>query len=537
MNRLKKVLSKIHITTANGLVFCDRPDKNSYPDEIYHIHEKAKKIDASAVLFRRFYEEGEVTHSKPMVYIYYKNLETNSKEHKEIHKKIWSACEIDVYFIVSDTTINIFNARKPADIIDPIEKKLSLENLCLVHETLEKFEDQRFSALVFGKGVFWEQDDFFDNIKNPNFFRNKLSVINTPFQRLLEYLIEVRKQLHSSTNQLSIAPERIDKLLIICILIKFLEDKKDENGRHALEKIYKTEKVTDFAEAIEGGKFLSVLDELAREFNGNIFYLSQTEKKEIEEANLNLIADFLRANIDIRTKELFLWEQYSFNHLPVELISSIYENFLPREKGIVYTPPFLVNFLIDEVMPLNKAQKYFSKEQFKIFDPACGSGVFLVAAYKRLLQWWAINYFQEKSEFILPDKKVCQRILVNNIYGVDIHPTARLITVFSLTISLLDRLEPKELWNNLKLNNLQENIQKDNFFKWAVNNKGKKFDLVIGNPPFDSKKKAVTEKQLELFGINNSDFPNNNFALKFFEGAMFFGSIVCLILPSNALLY
>ena len=65
---------------------------------------------------------------------------------------------------------------------------------------------------------------------------------------------------------------------------------------------------------------------------------------------------------------------------------------------------------------------------------------------------------------------------------------------------------------------------------------------MIGNPPFNpisglSKKNAVSESQIQLFGIRNKDIPNNNFALKFFEGAMFFGKKTCLILPSNVLLY
>ncbi len=155
------------------------------------------------------------------------------------------------------------------------------------------------------------------------------------------------------------------------------------------------------------------LSELACEFNGNIFdnFLPE-EKQQIEQTELSLVADFLRAKLDIPQKQYFLWEQYSFNHLPVELISSIYENFLPKEKGVVYTPPFLVNSLIDEVMPLDKAETYFSSNQFKVLDPSCGSGVFLAAAYKRMLQWWAVNHHKKNTKKIkFPNKKICQQIL------------------------------------------------------------------------------------------------------------------------------
>ncbi|MDH5561991.1 MAG: N-6 DNA methylase, partial [Deltaproteobacteria bacterium] len=62
-------------------------------------------------------------------------------------------------------------------------------------------------------------------------------------------------------------------------------------------------------------------------------------------------------------------------------MSNIYEEFLESKKGIVYTPPYLVNFLIDEQMPLTD----FHKTDFKVIDPACGSGVFLVAAFRRMI--------------------------------------------------------------------------------------------------------------------------------------------------------
>ena len=544
MHTLKKAFKKIHFTPENGLVFCDRPDETEYIGERYHIQGKANKLEATAVLFRRKYDENnKITDSKPVLYIYSEKdeLRINSEKHKELHAKIWSAGEIDVYFIVSKTTINIFNARRPAEVQEKGPQKLNLKNLCLVSETLKQFNDKRFSAMVFGKGIFWEQEDFFNDNIDKRFFRNRLKEENTPFHQLLEYLMAVREYLQA--NSTGLLPETIDKLLIVCMLVKFLEEIKDDDGRHTLRTVFKKYGIRNFAESLEKQKCLSVLKELACEFNGNIFdNFSNKEKQQIEHSKLKLVADFLRAKLDIPTRQYFLWEQYNFNHLPVELISSIYENFLPKEKGVVYTPPFLVNSLIDEVMPLDKAETYFSRNQFKVLDPSCGSGVFLVAAYKRMLQWWSVNRYKEKQTIEFPVKEVCQKILEDNIFGVDINPTATLISIFSLTIALLDKLEPKEIWNNLKLNSLRDNIQTRDFFEWTAENKDNKFNLVIGNPPFNpmsgiKKKDAVSESQIQQFGISNKGIPNNNFALKFFEGAMFFAEKTCLVLPSNVLLY
>ncbi len=533
MRPFDEILQKIDFTPENGLVRCDEPGENIDPGEFYYIHEKAKKLGVNAVLFRRKYNaENEIIDSQPVLFIFEKEDSFfDSQGHKDLQAKIWSAGEIEVYFIISKTRIDIFNARKPAEIIDQSSQTLSVKNLLLISEAIEKFNDQRFSAIVFGKGIFWEQTDF----------SNQLSEENAPFYRLLEYLMAVRRHLH--TNQSIDLKDTIDKLLIISILVKFLEEIKDDNGKHTLRKIYKTHNITSFADALEKGICFAVLQELAPEFNGHIFNkFSDKEKQQIKHASLKLIADFLNATIDIDTQQTFLWEQYSFHHLPVELISAIYENFLPKEKGVVYTPPFLVNFLVDEIMPMKKASEYFSQNNYKVLDPSCGSGIFLVAAYKRMLQWWSINHYKEKNEIKFPDKKICQEILEQNIYGVDKHPTATLITVFSLTIALLDKLEPKEIWNNLKLNSLKDNIKDQDFFEWAAANANdKKFDLVIGNPPFnDDKGKSTHIIEPELtskIGFKHKKVAGNKFALQFFEGGMALGKKVCLIIPANVLLY
>ncbi len=541
MSALKKTLEKIRFTAENGLVFCDKPE-SEYIGEHYHIHEKAKKMGADAVFFRRKYDNNNYMDSKPVLYIY--NREENffnSREHKELHATLWSAGDIELYVIVSDTRIDIFNARKPAEV--GADQQLSLDSLCLASEALEKFSDQRFSAIVFGKGIFGEHEDF----------NHQLSEKDSPFHRLLEYLMVARENL--ITDHPEILPETIDKLLIICILIKFSERIGNDEGNRVLDSIFETHEISDFAEALETGKCIEILEELGRKFDGNIFdRFSEDEKQQIKKANLKSVADFLNARLDItkKHKQRFLWEQYDFEYLPIELISSVYENFLQtgnsvRERGIIYTPPFLVNFLIDETMPLNHPpDNCFDKDdlKFRVLDPSCGSGIFLVAAYKRMLQWWSIRHYQKTNEIRFPTKDVCQKILEDNIFGIDIHKTAALITVFSLTIALLNRLGPDDIRNHLKLNSLKNNILNQDFFEWAssADAENKKFDLVIGNPPFNPKsgirkKEAVSDAHLRLFKISNQDIPNNNFALKFFEGAMFFGRRTCLILPSNALLY
>ncbi|MBN8876774.1 MAG: N-6 DNA methylase [Sphingobacteriales bacterium] len=530
-------------TEKNGLVLCANAGSAQNNNEVLYLHE-VNKLGVDAVLFRRYYIEGDEKpyRSEPSVCIFNKpNNFFNTEEHIKLHAALWSAAKNEIYIINSTDRQDIVNARKPAELKN--DGNLSVENLLLASSiAIQGINKEKFSAYLFGSGTFWEQPEF----------ERKLDEKNSPYIFLLDYLMTVRKTFLGS-HSLKLKPETIDKLLVTSILIKFLEEITDDKGKHTLRSLYKKYKISTFAEAVEQGYCVTILKELANEFNGKIFdNFSEDEKIKINKANLTILGNFLRANIDVRTNQMFIWEQYSFKHLPAEIISAVYENFIQaeavrtlgeREKGVVYTPVHLVNLLIDEIMPLDKPEN-FKTNSFKILDPACGSGVFLVAAYKRLLQWWAINN-STQNNIQYPNSKTAQKILEDNIFGVDVKKTATLVSVFSLTTALLDKLTPQEIWNNLKFKDLsQKNIQHNSFFDWAIDAKkqGKSFDLIIGNPPFNietgkKKNEVLNESVLNELNFKHKKLPDNNFALHFFEGAMLFAKKVCLIIPANALLY
>jgi type I restriction-modification system DNA methylase subunit len=145
---------------------------------------------------------------------------------------------------------------------------------------------------------------------------------------------------------------------------------------------------------------------------------------------------------------------YAFNYIPVELISRLYEEFIIKENkkrkqeadasenkndGVAYTPSHLVKLLVNEAMLLNEVPE--NLEDFKVLDPACGSAIFLVVAFKRLVQWW-----RQKNKFAKPKLRDLITLL-NSVYGVDLDPKAVQISVFSLCIALCDELSPKEIWD------------------------------------------------------------------------------------------
>lgn len=527
----------------NGLVSCRSIETARNNMELLYLVE-ARTLGIDAILFRRYFRDNEMSpyKSEPAVCIFNKSDSFfNTQEHLNLHASLWSSANHEIYIIKGQTRVDIINSRKPAE-YDVSGKKLSIENLALVQNANLNDDFSKFSAYLFSSGTFWEQDDL----------KNQLDADKTPHILLLKYLLETRRSFRRS-KQVKFDPVLVDKIIITCILIKFLEEREDDNGKHTLKSIYEKLGISDLSDAFSKRVFMTVIDELASEFNGKIFNkFNDDERKTINENELYPISTFLSGKVDAYTKQSFIWQQYDFKYLPAEVISAIYENFIQedavretgsQEKGIVYTPIHLVNFLIDEVMPLDKPH-LFADGNFKILDPSCGSGVFLVAAFKRLMQWWAINEM-DNNVISYPQSAQAIKILEDNIFGVDIKDTATLVTIFGLTIALLDKLTPKEIWNNLKFSDLsQKNIQQGDFFTWSQqpDKSAGYFSLVIGNPPFNpiqgqSKKDVVSDEKLKIFNTSASKLPRNNFALKFFEGAKYWGQNVCMIIPSNVLLY
>ena len=213
-----------------------------------------------------------------------------------------------------------------------------------------------------------------------------------------------------------------------------------------------------------------MLDQLAKDFNGKIFEWDKDSEKEerddIQKSEVETLADYLDGNL--RENQFLLWRLYSFSHLPVEVLSSVYEELLTDSKDIVYTPEMIVSTLVDECMPLKNPQS-----DFKMIDVSCGSGIFLVKTYKRIVQWWRYEQWKQTGELKKPSLSVLKELLLKSIYGIDIQQDAIRLSVFSLALAILDEvdLDPKT-WGKLSFPDLSSNVITEDFFKTPEDFKG-----------------------------------------------------------------
>jgi methylase of polypeptide subunit release factors len=505
---------------------------NLSPYQIFALS-RAKQIGVTAVYFRYF----ENRPPQPQIYIIDKSDGLFSESsYAETHRNIWSSCEVPICMVITMTELRIYDCRKPVSVqvngisIKP-EHRIPIDRLAEYAHVLEAY-----NATKFDNGSFWDGQE-----ASRKFLYNK-----SAYHILTSKLKAVREGYKSNSK---LDDNLSDRLLITCILIKYLEENGvDEEGVNQAVNFFREKTGQDsLLEIIRAGNLILLLNELAEHFNGGIFKFSPHEKKAIENSNFSKLTSFLDESLDANN-QLFLWKQFSFKYIPVELISNFYEEFLPREdvrdSGAVYTPSYLVELLVDQVLPLSSTNAEYLNENIKLIDVSCGSGIFLVVAYKRLVQRYMLSQWMKKGTTEITSAPLLK--ILKNIHGVDRNEKAVNLTLFSLSLAVCSFLSPKKIWTELKFENLitSENIETADFFDWVDTKKFNKFDLVIGNPPFKDLKEedfAVIRNTLERKSLK-IDFrnPKRQLALVFLEIAMNLlkpEKLLCLIIPSGPLLY
>jgi hypothetical protein len=550
-NHLFQTLEKLDFSMEDSgmpeIIFLNNVPSNLHPKH-YIALEFAEIFEVDAVFFK-YYNDSRFC--VPQIYFYDNNFKNRDKEQiAEIHKKVYSSCQVPLNCFVDKTTITLYDCRKP---VTQKEGAISSENCIFSKENLDNLDNINayFSAKHLQYGSFWETEK-----ASKSFLNNQAA-----YEKLITVLTEIRNGFIKDFVNNEISEGFADDLLFKCILIKYLEEngKDEKNNKNYSRDFYKKNGLgdnTSLNQILRDGKISSLLDSLECHFNGNVFHVEDDNIKELlKTINLQPLAEHLEGKLDSNS-QLGVWSLYSFKDIPIELISNFYEEFIPKTKeneGTVYTPSFLVNLLIDECLPLSN-EKEDKKFDVKLIDVSCGSGIFITSAYKRLVQRWRIAK-GENGKPISKDKiklKDVKKILSDNIFGVDKNKTAVKLTKFSLQLALCQIVPNNELWNwseEKVFEKLNENIYEKDFFDFLVEKKElhNSFSLVIGNPPFEAinDKNIATYngyiKNLKLIGFEfKAEVPDRQLALMFLETSSLLlkeRGDLCFIQKSTSLLY
>ena len=229
-----------------------------------------------------------------------------------------------------------------------------------------------------------------------------------------------------------------------------------------------------------------LFDWLSETFNGDLFPPSDAVP---DDRYLARVRDFL-SGADLATGQRSLFP-YRFDVIPVELISAIYEQFVhsaavdspgrsggdsTRGRDVHYTPLTAVAFVLDEICEGLTGHE-------SVLDLTCGSGVFLVEALRRLVHL--------KSGGDAPTRAAIRETLYGQIRGVDISPEAARIAAFSLYLAALELDPDPHRLDGLRFDPLVDRtiLVSDAF---DVDFGTRKFDLIVGNPPWSYRGRAGT---------------------------------------------
>jgi len=461
--------SQLKYTRKNGLVESDSDTEDE--SQRYIFKQVSEKLGTDAVFFLKA-ESGQ---SIPLIYFHkleYKDHDVIAK----LHKQAWNMGQAPLLFIVLPGVVLIYNAYEhpktlPNEKLD--DEAGFIEELELFVEAkneIDELKKYRSSELLTGN--YWQEYSKHFNDKN------------RVYQTLLDNLEFMRSRLLKK----GLSTEVVHNLLTRSIFIKYLEDRTDKNGHNVFPKDFFSKFLPNATKFTDLLSDKNATDKLFRylnsKFNGDVFAVDKNGS-EISQEHLNLLQQMLKGDKYLEEGQMALWPLYSFDIIPIELISNIYQKFVHHEEndnktknnGAHYTPYHLVTFLMDQVLPWGGEDT-----KLKVLDPSCGSGVFLVESYRRLIsRWMRANPNKSPSA---PDLK---RILRDNIFGVDKNTNAIRIAALSLYLTMCDYLEPRYIWNQVRFEPIiNKNLFTSDFFEKDAPFLEKKYDLIIGNPPWAS---------------------------------------------------
>lgn len=215
---------------------------------------------------------------------------------------------------------------------------------------------------------------------------------------------------------------------------------------------------------------------LARDFNGDTFPVTDKEWNDVQPHHLGLLRELLMGDdvVEKGQRRLFLFA-YRFDIIPIELISSIYENFYAAQRGkgktqsSYYTPPALVDFLLSRALTTEVLDK-----RPRIIDPACGSGIFLVETFRRMVRHRVAKQRKRLSQ------RELRVILRDQLRGVDLNPEAVPVAAFSLYLAYLHYQKPREIDESRRLPNLRWDPKRKN------RDPEQHFDILFSGNAFDA---------------------------------------------------
>ena len=464
MNWLSKVGVGGDLADVDGLIPVQGYVKTARPPEEVEIMERAELYGADAVFFEA------PRHGKAPVaqaFIYRSNGPVVDPDFAQLHQRLWSWGGVPLAYRFTTGLVQLFRCAHRPDFEE--SGKIVFSPFRKLKLSAQIVTDPWWEAERLRTGALWD---------DPVVCKQLLSRKKAAQKALINEV----KALHDELNEENILPKSLRRrLLILSVLIAYLEKRGIfEDGFFAL---FQPGADKFFQVLADGPALVNLLDHLEERFNGHVFTLPSEDREWLRRSDeLDRYARLVEGRQE-PSGQLTLWERYSFADLPVELISHIYQLFVKDTSTEVYTPHFIVRLILGEVLSWERLDQLQQNDE-TILDPACGSGIFLVEAFKRLVLHW-----RSRNNWKRPNQTILQKLLITKLRGIDLEEGAVELAAFSLCLALCDALEPMEIRASVRLfPPLKEKIIHTGCF-FEIREKKKiqeRVGVIVGNPPFAS---------------------------------------------------
>jgi len=422
-----------------------------------------------------------------------------------VQKSLWNLGLVDLLLIFSpDTVYAVSLVQSPSkEPVSATNDKRLIETLNIISDALSLKE--LIPGLESGRWI----------NENKSYFSKQERIDN----KLLSNLTTTKNHL---VSRYDMSVESAQTLIMQIMFIAYLED------REILVPQY-------FSDACNDGSITGLHDLLARgepallcalfknlnaDFNGSLFIavggFDENDSTLISGDYLKILFEFRDGRVDMKSGQVSFWP-YEFNYIPVELVSAIYDRFLAsdasqqRDHGEYYTPLLLAELVVSqawEALPKNTT----SIPNFSVLDPACGSGIFLVRVFQRLVSEWREAHGNRR-----PSWRTLTNI-IKRIHGHDINSGAVNVTLFSLYVTMLEQVKPSDIQVLMAQGHLLPVLLGDTLKTvdyFSSEPIPKKHDLIIGNPPWVSRKRGASVLAETWAKDNNRPLPGGEIAWAF----------------------
>lgn len=485
--------------TVDGLLSVADYERTGRPPEEVAVMEKAATFGAHAVFFEAARNNRAPV---PQAFVFVSDGPSDDPQFGETHRRLWSWGGVPLVYRKTQGLVQLFRCAHQPDFVSATG-----ETICKPFKTLQLAatisSDPWWDAARLRNGTLWDDTDVCKAMLAANKAAHKR-------------LIHAVKLLYDDLNAQGILKKHLRrKLLILSLLIAYLEERGVFPAEYFSRFLSGAQK---FFEVLANGEALvALLNHLEERFNGHVFLLQDGDAASLKgNGQLERFARMVEGRQEV-SGQLTLWQLYSFKDLPVELVSHIYQLFVKDADSSVYTPPFVVRLLLDEALSWDRIDRLHQNNEI-ILDPCCGSGIFLVEAYKRLVLHW-----RSRNGWARPSVAVLKK-LVKKVHGIDLEEGAVELAAFSLCLALCDALEPEAIRASIKLFPplSGKTLHQSCFFQAKEQRLVKEsIGVVVGNPPFTSSLSTPgAERSYKSYEAEHGSLPDKQLAYLFLHEAM-----------------